>query len=145
MQVRTDKNGCALGLDIVKALNEELDIEHDAAVQVALAVADSKNMGKLARGFATVRLERIRQLVADSKDKVVSSAAEAKDKIDARMAEAKDKIDARMAEAKDKFEARMAEAQAKIDSKVAEAQVKVTAQAEQAGTHILKSQYLVAL
>jgi hypothetical protein len=134
MQVRTDKNGCALGLDIVKALNEELDIEHDAAVQVALAVADSKNMGKLARGFATVRLERIRQLVADSKDKVVSSAAEAKDKIDARMAEAKDK-----------FEARMAEAQAKIDSKVAEAQVKVTAQAEQAGTQILKSQHLVAL
>ena len=123
MQVRTDKNGCALGLDIVKALNEELDIEHDAAVQVALAVADSKNMGKLARGFATVRLERIRQLVADSKDK----------------------IDARMAEAKDKFEARMAEAQAKIDSKVAEAQVKVTAQAEQAGTQILKSQHLVAL
>ena len=134
MQVRTDKDGCALGLDIVKALNEELDIEHDAAVQVALAVADSKNMGKLARGFATVRLERIRQLVADSKDKVVSSAAEAKDKIDARMAEAKDK-----------FEARMAEAQAKIDSKVAEAQVKVTAQAEQAGTQILKSQHLVAL
>ena len=134
MQVRTDKNGCALGLDIVKALNEELDIEHDAAVQVALAVADSKNMGKLTRGFATVRLERIRQLVADSKDKVVSSAAEAKDKIDARMAEAKDK-----------FEARMAEAQAKIDSKVAEAQVKVTAQAEQAGTQILKSQHLVAL
>ena len=133
MQVRTDKDGCALGLDIVKALNEELDIEHDAAVQVALAVADSKNMGKLARGFATVRLERIRQLVADSKDKVVSSAAEAKDKIDARMAEAKDK-----------FEARMAEAQAKIDSKVSEAQVKVTAQAEQAGLKILKSQYLVA-
>ena len=134
MQVRTDKDGCALGLDIVKALNEELDIEHDAALQVALAVADSKNMGKLARGFAAERLERIRQLVADSKDKVVSSAAEAKDKIDARMAEAKDK-----------FEARMAEAQAKIDSKVAEAQVKVTAQAEQAGTQILKSQYSVDL
>jgi hypothetical protein len=114
MQVRTDEDGCALGNDIVKALTDELDIEHDAAVEVALAVADSKNMGKLARGFAAHRLQRIQQLVADSKDKVVSSAAEAKVKIDAKMAEA----------------------QEKLDSKVTEAKVKVTAHAEQAGQRL---------
>ena len=116
LDLRTDENGCALAVDIVKVLESELGIQHENAVAVALALSDSKNTAKLARGFAKKKLERFGQIVAESRDKVVATAAETKEKLDAKMAEAKDKLDAKMTEAKAKVSTQADEAGQRLQS-----------------------------
>ena len=105
LDVKTDENGCALALDMVEMLERELELDEACAVAVALAVADSKSIGKLTRGFAAKKLHRFGQLVSDSRDKVVASAAEAREKIDHKFAEATVKVVTCAGEARNRLQA----------------------------------------
>ena len=111
-----DEEGGALALDIIALLEGELKLEHSEATAVTLAVADSKDVAKRAKGFVRQRWDRFGQVVADSRDKMAAAAEGAKEKMKLTATETKGKVEEKMEEARVRVLTRVDEAGQQLNS-----------------------------